>query len=148
MTDEPGAPVPSGDAAEVPQLTAEQFARLAAYGVAQEVRSQDIVFRPGDPAYDLIVIESGWIEIVSPPGRDEPEAVVAAYGPGGFLGELNLLTGHTAYLTARVTEAGRICRISHERFRQLMAEDPEISDVLLRIISIDILTTTRLTAGP
>ena len=132
MTDEPGAPVPPGDAAEVPQLTAEQFARLAAYGVAQEVRSQDIVFRPGDPAYDLIVIEAGWIEIVSPASRDEPEAVVAAYGPGGFLGELNLLTGQTAYLTARVTQAGRIYRISHERFRQLMAEDPEISDVLLR----------------
>jgi thioredoxin reductase (NADPH) len=132
MTDEAGAPVPSGDTAQVPQLTTEQFARLTAYGVTQEVRRQDVVFRPGDPAYDLIVIESGWIEIVSPPSRDEPEAVVAAYGSGGFLGELNLLTGQTAYLTARVTEAGRICRISHERFRQLMADDPEISDVLLR----------------
>ena len=132
MTDEAGVPVPSGDAARVPQLTAEQFARLTAYGVAQEVRSADVVFRPGDPAYDLVVIEAGWIEIVSPPSRDEPEAVVAAYGPGGFLGELNLLTGQTAYLTARVTEAGRIYRISHERFRHLMAEDSEISDVLLR----------------
>ena len=91
-----------------------------------------MVFRPGDRAYDLIVIEAGWIEIVSPPSGDEPEAVVAAYGPGGFLGELNLLTGQTAYLTARVTVAGRIHRISHERFRRLMADDPEISDVLLR----------------
>jgi thioredoxin reductase (NADPH) len=132
MTDDADAAVLPGDGAQVPQLTTEQFARLTAYGVAQEVRRQDVVFRPGDPAYDLIVIESGWIEIVSPPSRDEPEAVVAAYGPGGFLGELNLLTGETAYLTARVTEAGRIYRISHERFRQLMADDPEISDVLLR----------------
>jgi thioredoxin reductase (NADPH) len=115
-----------------PQLTGDQFARLAAYGVAQDVRVRDVVFRPGDPAYDLIVIEAGWIELVSPPSGDEPEAVVAAYGPGGFLGELNLLTGQTVYLTARVTEAGRIHRISHEQFRRLMADDPEISDVLLR----------------
>jgi thioredoxin reductase (NADPH) len=122
----------SGDAAMAPQLTAGQFARLTAYGVAQEVRSRDVVFRPGDPAYDLIVIEAGSIEIVSPATRDEPEAVVAVYGPGGFLGELNLLTGQTAYLTARVTQAGRIHRISRERFRRLMADDPEISDVLLR----------------
>jgi len=90
------------------------------------------VFRPGDPAYDLIVIEAGRIEIVSPADRDEPEAVIATYGPGGFLGELNLLTGQTAYLTARVAEAGRIHRISRDRFRQLMTDDPEISDVLLR----------------
>jgi thioredoxin reductase (NADPH) len=118
--------------AEAPQLTERQFARLTAYGVAQDVRAGDMVFRPGDPAYDLIVIEAGWIEIVSPPSGDEPEAVVAAYGPGGFLGELDLLTGQTVYLTARVTVAGRIHRISHEQFRRLMADDPEISDVLLQ----------------
>jgi thioredoxin reductase (NADPH) len=118
--------------AGAPQLTEEQFARLTAYGVAQDVEVRDVVFRPGDPAYDLIVIEAGWIEIVSPPSGAEPEAVVAAYGPGGFLGELNLLTGQTVYLTARVTVAGRIHRISHERFRRLMADAPEISDVLLQ----------------
>lgn len=121
---------PSHDAA--PQLTEEQFARLSAYGVPQEVRTADVVFRPGDPTYDLIVIESGEIEIVNPPTDEEPETVLATYGPGGFLGELNLLTGQTVYLIARVVEAGRIRRISHEQFRRLMADDPEISDVLLR----------------
>jgi thioredoxin reductase (NADPH) len=132
--DVPGTPEsrPPRSGAAVPQLTDDQFARLTAYGAAQDVRVRDVVFRPGDPAYDLIVIEAGWIEIVSPPSGDEPEAVVAAYGPGGFLGELNLLTGQTVYLTARVTQAGRIHRISHEQFRRLMADDPEISDVLLR----------------
>jgi thioredoxin reductase (NADPH) len=123
MTEEPG---------NASQLSEDQFARLTAYGVAQDVRVRDVVFRPGDPSYDLIVIETGWIEIVSPATHDEPEAVVATYGPGGLLGELNLLTGQTAHLTARVTEAGRIRRISRESFRRLMADDPEISDVLLR----------------
>jgi thioredoxin reductase (NADPH) len=132
MTEPAGPPADSGDAVTAPQLSAEQFARLTAYGVAQEVRSRDVVFRPGDPAYDLIVIEAGSIEIVSPATGDEPEAVVAVYGAGGFLGELSLLTGQTAYLTARVVEAGRIYRIAPERFRRLMADDPEISDVLLR----------------
>lgn len=122
----------SSDAPQVPQLTAEQFARLAAYGVAQEVRSRDVVFRPGDPAYDLIVIEAGSIEIVSPATFDEPEAVVAVFGSGGFLGELSLLTGQTGYLMGRVVKARRIHRIAPERFRRLMADDPEISDVLLR----------------
>jgi thioredoxin reductase (NADPH) len=126
MSEQPGnpagAPPDPGRPAQLSQLSVEQFARLTAYGVAQEVRTRDVVFRPGDPSYDLIVIESGWIEIVSPATHDEPEEVIAAYGPGGFLGELNLLTGQTAYLTARVTEAGRIHRIAPEQFRRLMAD--------------------------
>jgi thioredoxin reductase (NADPH) len=109
-----------------------QFARLVSYAIAQQVRVDDVVFRPGDPTYDLIVIESGRIQIISPATREEPEAVVAEYGPGWFLGELNLLTGQTAYLTARVVEAGTIHRLAREQFQRLMADDADISDILLR----------------
>ena len=31
--------------------------------------------------------------------------------PGGFLGELSLVTGQRPYLTARITESGRVLRI-------------------------------------
>jgi thioredoxin reductase (NADPH) len=121
------------DAPETPaQLTEAQLARLTVYAVAEAVAPGDIVFRPGDVDYDLIVIETGWIDILTPAVADEPEAMVARYGPRGFLGELNFLTGQTAYLTARVTEAGRIHRLSRSRFRDLMADDPELSDILLR----------------
>jgi thioredoxin reductase (NADPH) len=105
---------------------------MTAYGVAQPVQMGDIVFHPGDVDYDLILVESGWIEIVSPAAGEEPESVVARYGPGGFLGELNFLTGQTAYLVARVTEAGRIHRITRQQFRRLMATEPDLSDILLR----------------
>jgi thioredoxin reductase (NADPH) len=121
-----------GSAAAIPQLSAAQFDRMTAYGVAQPAQLGDVVFRPGDVDYDLILVESGWIEIVSPGTGDEPESVVARYGPGGFLGELNFLTGQTAYLMARVTEAGRIHRITRAQFRRLMATEPDLSDILLR----------------
>jgi thioredoxin reductase (NADPH) len=119
-------------AAAVPQLSAVQFARLTAYAVPELVAAGDVVFSPGDIDYDLIVIESGRIEIVSPASRDDPEAVVAVYEGGGFLGELNFLTGQTAYLIGRVADAGRIHRISREQFRRVLAEDPEVSDILVR----------------
>jgi thioredoxin reductase (NADPH) len=115
-----------------PQLSAAQLGRVIAFGVAQQVRAGDVVFRPGDAAYDLIVIESGRVQILSPATRDEPEAVLAEYGAGGFLGELNLLTGQTAYLSARVTEAGTIHRLGRDQFHRLMAEHADVSDVLLR----------------
>jgi thioredoxin reductase (NADPH) len=121
-----------GSTPAVPQLSAVQFARLTAHAVPELVAAGDVVFSPGDIDYDLIVIESGRIEIVSPASRDDPEAVVAVYEGGGFLGELNFLTGQTAYLIGRVADAGRIHRISREQFRRVLAEDPEVSDILVR----------------
>jgi thioredoxin reductase (NADPH) len=122
----------ASSAAAVPQLSTAQFARLTAYAVPELVAVGDLVFSPGDIDYDLIVIESGRIEIVSPASRDDAEAVVAVYEGGGFLGELNFLTGQTAYLIGRVADAGRIHRISREQFRRVLGEDPEVSDILVR----------------
>jgi thioredoxin reductase (NADPH) len=127
-----GASPWAGSASALPQLSGAQFDRMTVYGVARPVELGDIVFRPGDVDYDLILVESGWIQIVSPATGDEPESVVARYGPGGFLGELNFLTGQTAYLMARVIEAGRIYRITRAQFRRLMATEPDLSDILLR----------------
>jgi thioredoxin reductase (NADPH) len=131
-SEETGAPPSPGSAPALPQLNGAQFDRMTGYGVAQPVQVGDVVFGPGDVDYDLILVESGWIEIVSPATGDEPESVVARYGPSGFLGELNFLTGQTAYLMARVTEAGRIHRITRAQFRRLMATEPDLSDILLR----------------
>jgi hypothetical protein len=57
-----------------PQLRADQFDCMTAYGVAQPVEVGDLVVRPGDVDYDLILVESGWIEILSPAIGDEPES--------------------------------------------------------------------------
>ncbi len=35
-------------------------------------------------------------------------------------------------MTGRVAVAGRVHRVPPARFRQLMAEDPELSDLILR----------------
>src|SRR5271156_492782 len=96
---------PGTSTTAVPQLSVAQFARLTAYAVPELVAAGDVVFSPGDIDYDLIVIESGRIEILSPANRDDPEAVVAVYEGGGFLGELNFLTGQTAHLIGRVADA-------------------------------------------
>jgi len=115
-----------------PVLTDAQLARLLSYGTPQGIAVGDVLFRAGDETYDLVVIEEGTVEVVREATKDAPEAVVAVHGAGRFLGELNMLTGQTVYLTARVTVAGRITRIRPERFREIMATDPELSAILLR----------------
>jgi thioredoxin reductase (NADPH) len=118
--------------AEAPTLDDDQLRRLRAWGVQQDVAVGDILYRAGDREYDLILIDTGRVELVREATSDSPAEVVVEHGPGRFLGELNLLTRQTVFLTARVAEPGSIHRIAPDRFRRLMAEDPDLSAVLLR----------------
>ena len=118
--------------AAYPELSDNQLARVRAYGRPDELEAGEAAFSAGDPTYDLIVIEWGAIEVVRAATLNAPEASLIIFGPGAFVGELGLLTGQTAYLTARVVERARVHRISPSQLRRLMAEDPELSDLLLR----------------
>jgi thioredoxin reductase (NADPH) len=131
--------------AAYPELSDGQLARLRAYGSADELEVGEAAFAAGDPTYDLIVIQQGAIEVVRAATVNAPEASVVTFGPGAFVGELGILTGQYTYLTARVVEQARVHRISPPQLRRLMAEDPELSDLLLRAF---LARRRRLTAGP
>jgi thioredoxin reductase (NADPH) len=128
-----------------PALSDRQLARLRAYGSPDELAAGETAFAAGDPTYDLIVIEQGAIEVVRPATINAPETSLITFGPGAFVGELGIMTGQTAYLTARVLERARVHRISPPQLRRLMAEDPELSDLLLREF---LARRRRLSAGP
>ncbi|WP_203585905.1 FAD-dependent oxidoreductase [Subtercola lobariae] len=115
-----------------PVLSPDQLSRLRTYGEARPTSAGDIVFRAGDTELDLIVVDEGVVEIVQVATVDGPEELVSRFTAGHFIGELNLLTGQTIYLTGRVVEPGQITHISPARFRALMAEEPDLSDLLLR----------------
>jgi thioredoxin reductase (NADPH) len=117
-----------------PVLTDEQWARLTAYSVAEDVEAGTVLFQAGDNDYDLIVVQSGRVEVIREATSDAEAAVVATHGPGRFVGELSLLTGQVTYLSARAVEDSRVGRVSPTSFRQMMNEDPELSDLVLRAI--------------
>src|SRR5580693_7889222 len=117
-----------------PRLDDELFARLLAYGTPQETHPGDVLFRPGDEDVDLIVVDRGSVEVVRTETADVPAETVAVVDTGGFVGELNLLTGQNVYLLCRVREAGTVYRVAPERLRQLMADDGELSDVIFRAL--------------
>jgi thioredoxin reductase (NADPH) len=117
-----------------PRLGDELFARLSAYGTPQQTRRGDVLFRPGDEDADLIVVERGSAEVVRTATGNVPAATVAVVDAGGFVGELNLLTGQNVYLLCRVKERGTVYRVSPERLRQLMANDVELSDIVFKAL--------------
>ena len=117
-----------------PALSDEQWARLQAYGSAQEVESGALLWGAGEATYDLILVDSGEAEVVRAATARAAEAVVARFGTGQFAGELSLLTGQVTYLSSRISKPGQVHRISPVSFRQLMDEDPDLSDVILRAL--------------
>src|SRR5260370_42403321 len=81
-----------------------------------------------------MVVAGGWGEVAAPAGGSVTAAPVAAVDAGGFVGELNLLTGQNVYLLCRGREAGMVYRVTPERLRQLMANDVELSDILFKAL--------------
>ncbi|WP_433383667.1 FAD-dependent oxidoreductase [Actinoplanes sp. CA-142083] len=114
-----------------PVLTPEQFARLAGYGTRHQAEAGEILYDVGDENCDLILVETATAEVVRTPTATAPEELFLTAGAGQFLGEMNLLTGQTRLLSARVSAPGLIHRIDEAAFRLLMARDTELSDLLL-----------------
>src|ERR1700744_5939155 len=109
-----GRPLVPAKAAS-PRLAGELFARLLSYGRPPPVSPGDVLFPPGDADVDLIVVAEGSVEVIRTETAEAPAAVVAKVDAGGFVGELNLLTGQNVYLLCRVREAGTIYRVSAGR---------------------------------
>jgi len=117
-----------------PVLTDEQVASVARRGTRHHTAAGEVLYAAGDRGYDFIVIEAGEVDVLRPAMPNAPEALIATWGPGRFLGELNLLTGQSAIATARVRAPGVVHRIAPAQFRELMATDAEVSDLILRVL--------------
>jgi thioredoxin reductase (NADPH) len=115
-----------------PLLTPPQLAEIAAFGAERPVSPGELLFEAGEASYDLFVILEGEVEIVR--FDDADASVIVAYGPGGFVGELNLLTGQRRSLTCRVTEPGRVLVIAEEEFRRLMSGRPALADTIFNAL--------------
>ena len=114
-----------------PVLDAAQLRMLRRYGNEREVAAGDVLFADGDETYDLIVPLAGTASIIE--GYGQPGAtIVASYGPSEFLGEIGMLTGQRAFLSAVATSAGRVLAVPVAQLRQVMAQEPDLSDLILR----------------
>src|SRR3954462_10828581 len=107
-----------------PRLRDDQRARLRAAGTVRAVEPGEVLFGEGDVGYDFFVVESGAVAIIDDYGREN--RVVAVHGPHRFLGELTLLPGPAAYLTAVVRDAGEVIQMPAARLREMVSGDEEL----------------------
>ncbi|WST74029.1 FAD-dependent oxidoreductase [Streptomyces sp. NBC_01136] len=114
-----------------PVLDVAQLDVLRGYGSERDVSDGDVLFADGDENYDLIVPLVGTADIMEGHGR-QGASVVASYGPSEFLGEFGMLTGQRAFLSAVATSAGRVLHVPLTQLRRVMAQEPGLSDLILR----------------
>ncbi len=109
-----------------PALAASQLATLARVGEERSAGIGDVLYRLGDKTYPFIAIEEGEVQVLDGVGNE-----IIRCGPGNFLGELNLLSGQTVFLTAVVTQPLRYIAVEREALRDLLFEDGALSDLVL-----------------
>jgi thioredoxin reductase (NADPH) len=114
-----------------PRLSEDQIGELERYGERRRTQAGEVLFREGDQSYDFIVVLEGLVAVMDSYGGED-ERLIAVHGPGRFLGELSLLTGQAAFFTAVVREPGEVLAVPLERMRDLVAQDQDLGDLILR----------------
>ncbi len=111
-------------------LSAAQLEALANVGEERTAAVGDVLFRVGDLRYPFIAIIEGEAAILDGHGRE-----IVRHGPAGFLGEINLLSGQTVYLTAIVTKPMRYIAVDRDVLRPLLFDDAPLADLLLSVFT-------------
>ena len=78
----------------------------------------------------MFVLLSGKMEVVQPTSSGERKLVV--HEPGGFTGEINMISGRRSLARGRVIEAGEFIEVGQENLRSLIAKDAELSEIFMR----------------
>jgi thioredoxin reductase (NADPH) len=109
-----------------PPLSESQLATLREHGEERTAAVGDVLFKVGDKRYPFIAIVEGEAAILDASGQE-----IVRHRASNFLGELNLMSGQTVYLTAVVTQPMRYISVDREDLRGLLFDDAPLSDLLL-----------------
>jgi thioredoxin reductase (NADPH) len=126
-------PVPSALDARTqafPILTASQISRVRSVGKLRHVKAGEILFEPGDMNVPFFVLLSGRMEIVQPDLTGERP--ITKHSPGGFTGEMTMISGRRCLVRGRVIEPGEFLELSGDGLRSLVAKDSELSEIFMR----------------
>jgi thioredoxin reductase (NADPH) len=120
---------PDQQAEAFPTLTPAQIDRIRPFGTVRAVHAGEILFEAGDllPCYVLL---SGKLDIVIT--GISGEHVFATHRPGGFSGDMVLISGTGSIARGRVAESGEFLVVPMDGLRSLIAKDAELSDIFMR----------------
>jgi thioredoxin reductase (NADPH) len=127
-------PLDSPCDAAFPRLTEAEMQVVATLGTVRNFADGDVLFRKGDKDFPFFVVKAGAIRITETSTGEE--RLVAEHEPGGFSGDIDMLTGRSALVTARAARGLRAIAVPATRLRRVLSEVPALSDKLLQAFQL------------
>jgi hypothetical protein len=112
-------------------LDRENLARIARLVKARTLGGGEVLFRAGDEADRLYIIQSGTLELVQENG---PAEVVRLEHAGAVIGASSLIAASRQTATARASERTNLLVISRADFSRLLARDVSASPIVLSLV--------------
>jgi thioredoxin reductase (NADPH) len=114
-------------------LAPAEIARIARLGERRSYAAGDRIFTTGVIAPGAFVLLSGTVEITHRAQGDHHELVVN-HGAGSFMGELAQLSGRPALVDGVVIEAAETLVIPPRRLHELLVEEAELGERIMRAL--------------
>jgi thioredoxin reductase (NADPH) len=113
-----------------PKLAPRQIERLGARGHERTFADGDLIWDQGEPRLTFMIILEGAIAVTHPTkGGEQP---ITVHEPGGFTGELNMLSGQRSLVRGRAVGATRVIELERSVMRNFVAADAELSETIMR----------------
>lgn len=115
-------------------LPPQELGALATQCYAHRYRKGEMVFREGEPAERILLIESGRVKLfnTSPQGN---ELLVAVLGPGQIFGELAVIDRGPRAMSSRAMEDVAVFSLGSDQFWTLLESHPALARRLLELMA-------------
>ncbi len=113
-------------------LDSSAIADLRGMGARRSFPAGTVLFTEGDDPYDVILIESGDVKLVSTAASGN-ELVLDLLGPGDLLGELSSIDGGPRSATAVALTGAEVVAVPGSRFAEYLEANPSTMAALLRL---------------
>jgi thioredoxin reductase (NADPH) len=116
-----------------PVLEPEEIERLARFGERKSYMTGERMVATGEIAPGAFVILRGRVDVTQR-GREGQRDLIVTHGPGSFMGELAQLSGRPSLVDAVATEVVEAFVIPPRRLRDLMVEEAELGERIMRAL--------------
>jgi len=122
--------MPSEQDVAFPILESSHMEALAHRGHRRSVRAGDVLFSEGDRNFCFYVVEEGAVAIIDKTGGSE--RLVRMHLPREFTGDVDMLSGRSALISARVENDGTLIELDTSELRRAVDELPELGEMIVK----------------
>ena len=117
---------------------------LSELWTVRSLKKSEVLFRKGDAASSMFVIDEGEIEILVPDHSGHKEIRVSLLKEGDFFGELSLIVGSPRTATAAVARDCRLLEMDRGEFVKFLSERPAVAILMISEIGRRLRATNEL----